>query len=387
VKTWNLLKWLAAEGHAVTLASFLRGESAGELDAVRRYCTAVHGVPIRRGRVRDVGFLLDSLATRQPFLMRRDRRTAMRRLVLRLAREVGFEIVHADQLNMAQYARLVPNADMVLDAHNALWLLYRRFAATMRRGPRRWLFEREARLLRDYEGEMGRAAKAVLAVSPADRAALAEVIGATARITVMPIAVDPEELPVIPRLAGADRIVHIGTMYWPPNADAVSWFLSDVYPRIHVAAPSIGLDVIGARPSRRLLAQAAALPGVRMVGYVADPTPYLERAGVMVVPLRAGSGMRVKILTALAQGIPVVSTTLGCEGIDVEPGTHVLVADSPAELAAATLRVLGDRTLAETLSRNGRRLIETRYDYRRVYAALRPIYAAAERGGGARRSA
>jgi glycosyltransferase involved in cell wall biosynthesis len=85
--------------------------------------------------------------------------------------------------------------------------------------------------------------------------------------------------------------------------------------------------------------------------------------------------------------VPVVSTTLGCEGIDAEPGTHLLIADSPAAFAAATLRVLGDRALAETLSRNGRRLIEARYDYRRVYAALRPIYAHAERGGAARRSA
>lgn len=387
VKTWNLLKWLADEGHEVTLVSFVRGESARELDAVRRCCAAVHGVPMRRGWLRDLGFVLDSVITREPFLMRRDRRRAMSRLVVRLAREQAFDVVHADQLNMAQYARLIPGAVTVLDAHNALWLLYRRFAETLPRGLRRRLFERESRLLRAYEGEMGRTATAVLAVSQADRAALEEVIGDAVAITVVPIAVDPQELRVVTRRPPADRIVHIGTMYWPPNVDAVRWFLREVYPRIRAARPSVGFDVLGARPPQRMLAEAAGQPDVRIAGYVDDPTPYLERAGVLVVPLRAGSGMRVKILTALAQGVPVVSTTVGCEGIDVEAGTHLLVADSPAEFADATLRVLGDPALAETLGRNGRHLIETRYDYRRVYPALRPIYAGSERAGGARQSA
>jgi glycosyltransferase involved in cell wall biosynthesis len=110
--------------------------------------------------------------------------------------------------------------------------------------------------------------------------------------------------------------------------------------------------------------------GVNVAGYVADPTSYYEATGVMVVPLRAGGGMRVKILNALAQGLPIVSTTLGCEGIAVEPGRHLLIADTPESFAQATIRLLEDKRLANELGYNGRQLVQSTYDFR---VACRPL--------------
>jgi glycosyltransferase involved in cell wall biosynthesis len=233
---------------------------------------------------------------------------------------------------------------------------------------------RESRRLRAYEGAIGRRVDAVLAVSDVDRLALAEVMGGERPITVVPIGVDTDEVRPLRRRPDANRVIHIGTMYWPPNADGVRWFTRAVWPRIRAARPQTRFDVIGARPPRALRTLARPGNGVRFTGYVADPTPHLEGAGVVVVPLLAGSGMRVKILMALAHGLPVVSTTLGCEGIDVEAGRDLLVADTDDAFAAATLRVLNDRTLADQLGRNGRHLIEQRYDYRTVLARLAPIY-------------
>jgi glycosyltransferase involved in cell wall biosynthesis len=373
VKTWNLIKWLARR-HDVTLASFVRRETARELDALRRHCRVVHAVPMRRGALRDAGFLAASLASGEPFLMRRDHRAAMQKLVQRLAAETRFDIVHADQLNMAQYAARVPGARTVLDAHNALWVLYRRLADRTPPGPRKWLLTREWRRLREYEGRAGRAADVVLAVSTEDRDALAEAMGSGRDITVLPIAVDVDEIRPLRRRSDADRIVHLGTMYWPPNVDAVRWFVEQVYSRVRAARPDVGLDVIGARPPREIRALAGRGSGIHVAGYVADPTANLERAAVVIVPVQAGSGMRVKILTALAQALPVVSTTVGCEGIAVEPGVHLLVADDPADFAGATLRLLGDRAAADQLGANGRRLMEDRYDYRQVYPPLDRIY-------------
>lgn len=373
VKTWNLIKWLG-ERHDVTLASFTRGESDSELEALRRHCRAVHTVPMQRGALRDGYFLAASLASGQPFVMLRDRRAAMQRLVARLAHETRFDIVHVDQLNMAQYAGGVPGAFKILDAHNALWSLYRRLADTTEWGPGKWLLDREWRRLRAYEGQVAREADAVLAVSVQDRDALQDAMGTAAPISVLPIAVDTGELALLRRRADADRIVHIGTMYWPPNAQAVRWFADTVYPRIRAARPGIGFDVVGARPPRPIRALARPGSGIEVTGYVRDPAPYLERAAVMVVPVRAGSGMRVKILTALAQGLPVVSTSVGCEGIAAQPGVHLLVADDPADFAAAVLRVLGDRAYADQLGTNGRHLVATRYDVRQVYPLLQAVY-------------
>lgn len=378
VKTWNLLKWLGTQ-HEVTLVAFARGESARELDALRRHCRAVHTVPMHRGILRDAWFLAASLRSGRPWVIARDARRAMHRLVAGVASRTTFDVVHVDQLNMAQYASDVAGAFTVLDTHNALWVLYRRLAAAAPAGPRKLLLEREWQRLRAYEGEVGQRVDAVLAVSDADRAGLAEVIGADRPITVLPIAVDPDEFTLLQRAPDADRIVHVGTMFWPPNVEAVRWFLDTVWPRIRAARANAEFDIVGARPPRVLRAQARR-SGAHCTGYIGDPTPYLRRAGVVVVPLLAGSGMRVKVLSALAQGLPVVSTTLGCEGIAVEAGRHLLIADTPAAFAEATLRLLGDRALADELGRNGRRLIETHYDYRRVYAGLDPVY---ERRGAA----
>jgi polysaccharide biosynthesis protein PslH len=377
IKTWNLIKYLARH-HAVTLISFVRGNAAAHVEPLLRYCRAVHTVPLRRGIGRDAGFLLASLLGRQPFMIRRDERAAMRRMVATIAAAQPFDAVHADQLNMAPYALSVRAPLRVLDAHNALWLGYRRLAERLPFGPRRALWARESRALKRYEGWCMRQFDRVLAVSDADRRALQEAAGEARQIVVMPIAVDAEEVRPIARRPDAERIVHLGTMFWPPNVDAVAWFANAILPLVRAERPQAGFDVIGARPPRAVRALARRA-GIRVIGYVADPDPYLREAGAFVVPLRAGSGMRVKILTALAQGLPVVATSIGCEGLEVETERHVLIADSAGGFAAATLRVLGDRALAEALGRSGRALIETTYDYRVAYQSLDRIYPPAKR--------
>jgi glycosyltransferase involved in cell wall biosynthesis len=376
IKTWNLIKYLARH-HAVTLVSFVRG-AAPPVGPLLRYCRAVHTVPLARGVVRDAGFLLASLLGGQPFVIRRDDRAAMRRLVAAVAAGGAFDAVHADQLNMAPYALRVRAPLRVLDAHNALWVLYRRLAEQLPIGPRRALWAREWRALKRYEGWCARQFDRVLAVSDVDRQALEDAMGGPADIAVMPIAVDTDELAPLVRDADAQRIVHLGTMFWPPNVDAVRWFADAVFPAVQRARAQAGFDVIGARPTRSIRALARRA-GIRVTGYVADPTPYLRAAGAFVVPLRSGGGMRVKILTALAQGLPVVSTPIGCEGLQVESGRDLLIAEGAAAFAGATLRVLGDRGLADALGRNGRALIESTYDYRIAYRSLDRIYPPARR--------
>jgi sugar transferase (PEP-CTERM/EpsH1 system associated) len=372
IKTWNLIKYLVRH-HDVTLVSFVRSDDERHVEALRHYCRAVHTVPIARGAARDAGFLLASLCTGRPFMMRRDDRLAMRRVVDRIAAAQGFDAVHADQLNMAPYALRVRAPLRVLDAHNALWLLYRRLAATLPPGPRRALWARESRVLKRYEGWCARQFDRVLAVSDADRGALEAAMGGAADIAVMPIAVDPDEIRPLARRADAQRIVHLGTMFWPPNVDAVRWFADAVFPTVRAQRPQAGFDVVGARPPRAVRALEKR-GGIRVTGYVADPAPFLREAGAFVVPLRAAGGMRVKILTALAQELPVVSTSIGCEGLQVEPERDLLIADGAGAFAAATLRLLGDARLAETLGRNGRALIQSTYDYRVAYRPLDRIY-------------
>jgi glycosyltransferase involved in cell wall biosynthesis len=294
----------------------------------------------------------------------------MHQVIRQVTTQTQFDIVHVDQLNMAQYAERISGAGKILDAHNALWLLYKRLWETMAFGPRKWLLGRDWRLLKQYEGEICRRFEGLLTVSKEDKIALEEASGQSLEATVIPIAIDTDEVVEVHRCSEADHILHIGTMFWPPNIDGILWFLREIFPLIKAQRPQITFDVVGAKPPPEIIAYSSNSSGVNVTGYVMDPTAYYEATGVMVVPLRAGGGMRVKILTALAQGLPIVSTTLGCEGIDVEPGKHLLVADTPEAFAQATLELLEDRSLANELGSNGRRLIQSTYDYR---AACRPL--------------
>ena len=176
VKTWNVLKYLAKR-HEVTLVSFVRGDQSAYVAHLRRYCRAVHTVPMKRSVVRDGLAMARSMLTGQPWMMVRDDRRAMRHLIDRLTAEQRFDVAHADQLNMGQYAQRAPNAFKILDAHNALWVLYRRLWETMSPGPRKWLLGRDWRLLKAYEGQLVREFDAVLAVTHNDKAALREAAG------------------------------------------------------------------------------------------------------------------------------------------------------------------------------------------------------------------
>jgi polysaccharide biosynthesis protein PslH len=190
----------------------------------------------------------------------------------------------------------------------------------------------------------------------------------------VPIAIDTREIAPIERRPDGDRILHIGTLLWPPNADGLLWFLNAVLPLIRRTQPHATVDIVGTRPPRSVTAAAARHSGVSVHGFVPDLSALLQRASVLVIPLRAGAGMRVRILNGLAQGMPIVTTTVGCEGIDVVPGEHLLVADTAEQFAAATVQLLAQPDEAATLGQRGRALIVEKYDIRAVGAAIDAVY-------------
>lgn len=374
VKTYHVLKYLA-EKHQVTLVSFVRDTDKPEyIQHLETLCERVITVPIKRAPLRDLLFLGKSLLTNQPWMMLRDERPEMRAALEQLAATTQFDVVHADQLNMGQYALPFTKSRKVLDLHNALWVLYQRMASTLPlHNPMKYLLSRDWRLLKAYEGKMCRDFDAVTAVSDEDKQSLIEA-GAPTNIQVIPIAIDTDKQAFIQRTPKKPHIVHVGTMYWPANIDGIRWFLDHIYPLIKQQVPDVHCTLIGARPPQDIKDREQTDPSLKVTGYVDDPVPYLQDSSMMIVPLRAGGGMRVKILNALAQGLPMVSTTVGCEGIDVKDNYDILVADTPEAFARQSARLLTDAGLNEQLTRQGRQTAEEKYDYRRACAPLDDIY-------------
>lgn len=378
VKTYHLLRHLAAR-HRVTLVTFTRNpQEEADAAALRSICAAVHTVHLKRSRVRDVIALTATLFNGRPFIIERDASATMHQLVTRLVFEAAaagqpFDLVHADQLNMAQFAEPLA-LPRLLDQHNAVWTILDRMAQQSR-GPKRWFFRREQRLLQRYEGRICSEFEAVTAVSEEDRRSLCQVMPVQRDIPVIPIAVDAEQERPIPREPGAKSILSLATMMWPPNVDGVCWFAREIYPLVRRAVPDTHFYVCGQRPVAEVRALPEQDPTIEVTGYVPDPRPYIAKSACLIVPLRSGGGMRVKILEALARGIPIVSTTIGCEGIDLTPGKHLLVADTPSEFADAVTLLLRDPEFGARLAAAGYQRVLERYDWRAVCPAMDAVYA------------
>ena len=374
VKTYYVLKYLAAR-HQVTLVSFVRDTDKPEyIQHLETLCEQVITVPIARSTTYDALFMGQSLWSGEPWMMLRDQRPEMKAVLDELVETTYFDVVHADQLNMAQYALMFKNSRRVLDLHNALWLLYKRLAESLPvHSPMKYILMRDWRLLKQYEGEICRDFDAVTAVSSEDKAALVEA-GARSDITVIPIAIDTDEQEQIVRQPSVPHIVHVGTMYWQPNIEGINWFLDNIYPLVKKQVPDVRCTLIGARPPESITQRVQTDLSLTVTGYVDDTLPYLRDSSMMVVPLKAGGGMRVKILNALSQGIPMVSTTLGCEGIGVKDGDNILVADDPQAFADATVRLLTDAALNERVTSSGRTTAQSIYDYRAACKPLDALY-------------
>jgi glycosyltransferase involved in cell wall biosynthesis len=376
-----------AQNHDVTLVSFIRPDDPLEAVAhLEQCCSAVYPVPMRRSAWRNLRAGIKGLLTGLPMVVVRDDVREMKETLRQLMQTEVYDVVHADQLSMAGYGQLAVSLSQahrprtLLDEHNAIYVLTRRMADTERRWLRRQVITREAEAFARYEAEMCRIYDALFTVIPEDQDHLLKLLPAeeqpdvASKFTVIPICVDPdEEPPVVHRQGQPPTLLALGTMFWPPNIEGVLWFAAEVLPLVRAEVPDARFVVVGKNPPKEVEALAED-PNVEVTGYVADVTPYLEAADVFVVPLHAGSGMRVKILDAWLWGLPVVTTPIGAEGIEVLDGDNILLADEPASFARATVRLLTDKGLNDKLRKHGRAWVTRRYGWQEVYKKVDEAY-------------
>jgi glycosyltransferase involved in cell wall biosynthesis len=371
VRSYYALRHLSGH-HDVTLVCFRRADDSGEaLDHLRTFCREVHTVPIARSTWKNTRYLLESLITSRSFIIARDASPEMDALLARIAG--GFDIVHADQLWMAPFAARL-DLPKLLDQHNAVYKIPARMAENESNPLKRWFLRYESGKLRRFEGEIMRRFDHVVAVTDVDRAELSRMMGAGGPpVTTIPICVDAEEMAAWE--PGRSRnVVSVGTMFWPPNVRGIAWFVEHVWPLVRASAPDAHFIAAGKNPPGSLKAWEARDPTVSFPGYVPDIGPLLRDAAAFVVPLHAGGGMRVKIVDTWRAGVPMVSTTIGAEGIAAMHGENILIADSAADFAEAVLRLMRDPGLAAALSAGGQRAIMEKYDWRREYGRFDEVY-------------
>jgi polysaccharide biosynthesis protein PslH len=253
-----------------------------------------------------------------------------------------------------------PGVPVVLDEHNIEYEMLARTYQSERSPVRKAFGFVEYRKFRREERAAWRRASHVVFTSERECEAMRR-DGAAAPTSAVPNGVDLDYLRPAPAPAERTNILFTGRIDYRPNTDAVLWFCRDVLPMIHSERPDAVFTVVGSSVPREV--RRLAEPRIDITGHVPDVRPYWRRAAVTVAPIRFGGGTRLKVVEAMAAGRPVVSTSLGCEGIDAVPGEHLLVGDTPREFADAVIRLLAEPELAGALAARGRALVEERYGW------------------------
>jgi len=382
IRAYYVLRYLARQ-HAITLVTFIRPSDPPEaVEHLHNYCQRVVTVPINRSVWRDARAYSKSLLSDMPFLITRDQVPRMETALRGIISEERFDAVHTDQLWMAAYALYARKSagqngyqpGLILDQHNAVHLIPARMAQNSANPLIRQILKREARLMRRYEAQVCNQFDRVVWVSGDDLKAVEKyqpsIENNPRKTTIIPICIDPQRYnPVLP-LPKSDRILFLGGMHWPPNSEGLRWMVQNVLPIVREQIPDVELLAVGKDPPSDLQNTG----GLSLPGYVEDVEPIWDGCRVFVVPLLSGGGMRVKILDAWAHGLPVVSTSIGAEGIEIKAGDNILIADTPAGFAQAIVRILRDDELAGQLGASGRKTVQDTYNWRTIYKDWDQVY-------------
>lgn len=284
--------------------------------------------------------------------------------VQRLVEHNHVDVVVSDFLFAAANVPLGGKVPVVLFEHNVEYLIWKRLSALERNPIRKLLFEIEWRKLRDKESELCSRADVTIAVSEEDRARLSE-MAPGAKTEAIPTGVDTTYFAPAGRAQILGRLVFSGSMDWHPNEDAVMYFGESILPKVRARVPNASFAIVGRNPTQKLR-EAAERLGMIVTGTVDDVRPYLDEAAVYVVPLRAGSGTRMKIFEALGMAKPVVSTTVGAEGLALTDQKEFIAADDPDDFAAAVVHLLQHEVRRTELGEAGRALVVERYSWDQV---------------------
>ncbi len=375
MRVFNIIRNLA-RNHEITLVSLIAESELVHVPVLEPFCKRIELIskPRLQGWQR-----LRSLFTEKGKLRNQVRRLARvargipvdlagkyleeyQEKVDSLLRDNAYDIIQLETLFMEPYVNRgmlqgTGTKTILVEIDIASVRVYREYARA--RGPRRLLKGLQYRMLRRYEEDAWQRVDRVVAVSETDRKRILD-CDPSLPVWVVPNPVDTEFYrPPAGRDTGKDMLF-LGGLDFEANHDGLLFFLQEIFPLLLEMAPEARLTVVG----RCSTSQREAIEGharVKIVGYAEDIRPFLNKADVFIVPLRIGGGTRVKILTSMAAGVPVVSTTLGCEGIEVTPEEEILLADRPEDFARQVLRLFEDGRLHETLRSSGRSLVERAY--------------------------
>jgi glycosyltransferase involved in cell wall biosynthesis len=370
IRTAQILRGLSDGAFEVTLVSPQPPGGPdgfrGELDTVCHRFIGWEGP--RRGPLSGLSRMVH-LCSRLPIPVATDR-SARGRAVVAEQLDRRPDVVVFDFPHSAVLAPPVFETPSVLFTHNVESWIFRRHAEVAGNAVIRGIWRNQWRKMERFEQTTLARFHSIVAVSDVDADWFRDNCG-IGNVQVIPTGVDLDFFEYSAPQA-EDSVVFTGSMDWMANQDGIEYFMRDIWPMIERARPGATMSVIGRKPPKSLVSQASGMPWA-FTGFVDDVRPHVRGGSAYVIPLRVGGGTRIKAFEAMAMGCPVISTTIGVEGLPVVDGEHYLRADTPADFAEAVVTVLGDAELRTRLSENARRFVEQNFSAQRAAEAFSAI--------------
>jgi polysaccharide biosynthesis protein PslH len=368
IRVFNIIKYLA-RNHRITLAC-LSEEKVTDYGPLKDYCEGVLVTYKKPSTAKD---LFRFLTGPDPFNYVRYASAEMRAGLAGLADQKSFDAVLIEFSMMWQYADIFRGTTVALDEHNIEYNMIRQLK-DQSRGLRKILYGIEEKRVRKLEEQAWRECSHCFTVSGEERDIVAASAGHPEKVTEIRNCADLERFVFLPRTDFSGRVLFLCGMDYLPGLDSALYFMGELFPLIREKLPEIKLDIVG-RDLHKVSGRFS-FKGVEYHENVPDVLPWFRKADLLVVPLRYGAGTRIKIIEAMAAGLPVVSTSKGSEGIAASDGRHLLLADTPEDFAGAVARLMGDRGLAEHLARHARQLVEERYSWEKGATMMATVLAA-----------
>lgn len=367
IRSFHIVRELARR-HEITLFTFYPRIVPDPHHGLGATFERIELLPLDLPRVasfRDVLAYTANALTSRPYQITRHCPPQVGRRLRQLLNDGRYDLVVCDFLLTAGIIPWESQIPTIIFTHNVDAVIWRRRFIVDKRPLWRLVAWREWWAMTRAERYYTELASHVFTVSDDDRRAFTAYLPSE-KVTTVPTGVDLEYFRPVPATQQNNTLVFTGAMDWMPNEDAILYFCSTILPLIRERVPDVKLRVIGRKPTRKVVALQETDANLEVTGTVDDIRPYVRDAAVYVVPLRIGGGTRIKIFEAMAMGMAVVSTTVGAEGLPVEHGKNILLADTPTSFADATVTLLTQPMARQRIGNAARALVEKRYDWTAV---------------------
>jgi len=373
-RTYNLLL-RASRDYDIYFVGFEKNkEDCKNIDKLKEFCKEAISfrLPEDWSRFSMLKQLIFNIFSIKPFTVCKYYKKDVVKAVQRLVNDKKISILHIDMIDLADYRHDVEAVKTILTHHNVESILYFRISEHASNLFTKAFWYIQYLKMLHFERKMCSRFTGNACVSEIDREAFSA-IAPGASFRVVPNGVDTDYFHPNMEESSKKDIIFVGSLDWPANLDAINYFRSSIWPELKKLNLSIRLKVIGKGRDNRFPHDIGS-SGIEYLGFVDDIRPHVWSSLAFIVPLRIGGGTRLKILDAMALGIPVISTSIGCEGIDVSDGHNIVIADTARDFALGIKRLSEDSKLRNILSQKGRELVTSKYSWQIIYNELKGLY-------------